>query len=194
VTVYRQRRRDKHGNPVFASEIVRRIPTQDELKARYHYDPETGVFTHLESRGKGRAGQTAGAVDRFGYVEMRFCNRLFKAHQLAHLYMTGEFVQKPYSIDHINGVRDDNRWVNLRVADYHQQVWNSPAHRHNQTGLKGAWPCKTTGRWVSMLQDGQRRIWLGRYDTAEAAHKAWIKIATELRGPEWVQRAMEKRL
>lgn len=186
---YRQRRRDKNGNVVLTSEIVRRIPTQDELKALYHYDPETGLFTHLQNRGKGRAGQIAGNINSNGYREMRVCNTLCQAHRLAFLYMTGTFPEKPLTVDHINGVRDDNRWCNLRAATWHEQNWNSGVRAMCQSGLKGAWLCKTTGRWQSMLQDGNRRIWLGRFDTAEDAHKAWIKAATELRGAEWVQRA-----
>jgi hypothetical protein len=43
-----------------------------------------------------------------------------------------------------------------------------------------------------MLQDGPRRIWLGRFDTAEEAHKAWIKAAMELRGSAWVERAAKE--
>lgn len=188
--LYRQRRRGKDGELVMLSTIVRRVPTQDELKALYTYNPETGLFTHLKSRGKGRAGHLAGSIRPNGYVEMRVCNRLFAAHRLAFLYMTGSFPVPPLTVDHINGVRSDNRWENLRVATWHQQSWNAPAHRHNQSGLKGAWPCRQTGRWVSMLQDGQRRIWLGRFDTAEEAHQAWIKVAAQLRGEEWMRRAI----
>jgi hypothetical protein len=169
--------------------LIKRTPTQDELKALFHYDPDTGVFTHLQTRGKGKKGQKVGKLNFTGYIEMRVFNKLFGAHRLAVLYMTGELPVLPFTVDHINGDRADNRWSNLRVADYRQQSWNSPAHHHNQSGLKGAWPCKQTGRWVSMLQDGPRRIWLGRFDTAEEAHKAWMKAATELRGAEWVQRA-----
>jgi hypothetical protein len=188
--LYRQRRRGKDGAIIMLSTIVRRVPTQDELKALYLYNPETGHFTHLKSRGKGRAGQTAGNVNANGYVEMRVMNRLFHAHRLAWLYMTGSFPEIPLTVDHINGVRTDNRWGNLRVANWNQQSWNAPAHHHNKSGLKGAWPCRQTGRWVSMLQDGKRRIWLGRFDTAEEAHRAWVKAATELRGEEWIRRAI----
>lgn len=187
--VYRQRRRDKSGEIRFTSEIVRRIPTQQELKELLHYDPETGVFTHLRQRGKGRIGAVAGNFGRQGYWEIRLLNRLFKAHQLAFLYMTGSLPEPPTTPDHINGVRHDNRWSNLRLANHFEQAWNSTIHKHNQSGLKGAWPCKTTGRWISMLQDDGRRIWLGRFDTAQQAHEAWIKKATELRGHEWVARA-----
>jgi len=172
-----------------ARQLVKRTPTKEELRELFQYDPDTGVFTHLKSRGKGKAGQPAGKVNIYGYVEMRVLNKLFVAHRLAFLYMTGEMPVIPYTVDHINGERADNRWCNLRIADYRQQSWNAPAHHHNKSGLKGAWPCKQTGRWISMLQDGSRRIWLGRHDTAEEAHAAWIKAATELRGADWVQRA-----
>jgi hypothetical protein len=172
-----------------ARQLIKRTPTQAELKELFHYNPETGVFIHLQTRGKGKKGQPVGKINHLGYVEMRVFNKLFGAHRLAVLYMTGEVPILPLAVDHINGDRADNRWSNLRVADYRQQSWNAPAHRHNQSGLKGAWPCKQTGRWVSMLQDGSRRIWLGRFDTAEEAHAAWIKAAAELRGAEWVQRA-----
>jgi hypothetical protein len=156
----------------------------------YLYDPETGTFTHLQNRGKGKKGAEAGKVNINGYVEMRVFNKLFGAHRLAFLYMTGTLPTLPSTVDHINGNRADNRWSNLRLANYEQQSWNAPAHHHNKSGLKGAWPCKTTGRWQSILTDGKRRIWLGRFDTADEAHRAWIKAATELRGEEWMNRAM----
>ena len=102
----------------------------------------------------------------------------------------GRVPSLPTMIDHINGDRADNRWGNLRLADYRQQVWNTPAHHHCKSQLKGAWPCKTTGRWQSLLQDGKERIWLGRFDTAEEAHAAWVRAAIERRGKEWMQRAI----
>ena len=192
VVAYRQRRKDTAGNIKLTSVIVRRIPIQDELKALLHYDPDTGIFTHLRSAGKAKAGQRAGKINWLGYVEMRVMNTLFKAHQLAWLYMTGCLPPAPYTPDHVNGDRADNRWINLRLANQFQQTWNSPAHQNNQSGLKGAWPCKTTGRWQSILTDGENRIWLGRFDTAQEAHEAWIKKAVELRGAEWVARACQE--
>ena len=189
--VYRQSRRDKHGNLRMATELVRRTPTQAELRALLHYNPETGVFTHLVSRGKGKAGAVAGGLNRHGYWELRVLNRLFGAQRLAWLYMTGELPEQPISIDHINGVRADNRWENLRLATYHEQSWNAPAHHHNQSGLKGAWPCKQTGRWMSMLQVGAERVWLGRFDTAQEAHEAIRPVDFAL-PPESVKKYLEE--
>lgn len=190
--VYRQRRRDKYGNIRLVSEIVRRVPSQDELKKLMHYDPETGVLTHLVSRGKGKAGEAAGKINKAGYWETRVFNRLFPVHRLAWLYMTGMLPEKPVSIDHINGIRSDNRWCNLRLATYHQQTWNTGAHHHNQSGLKGAWPCKATGRWLSMIDHDGKRVWLGRHDTPEQAHAAWVEASIKYRGIEWTMRAINE--
>lgn len=188
--VYRQRRRDKSGNIRMVSEIVRRTPSQEELKRLVHYDPETGVITHLQTRGKAKAGEVAGALSQHGYWGLRICNRFISGHRVAWLYMTGTLPDQPVSVDHVNGNRADNRWANLRLATYEQQSWNAPAHHCSKSGLKGAWPCRSTGRWMSMLQCGKRRLWLGRFDTAEQAHEAWINAATKERGAEWVQRAI----
>lgn len=189
-TVYQQRRRNKDGSTKLTSVIVRRIPTQQQLMDLLHYDPEAGVFTHKQTRGKGKEGEVAGGLNRYGYIDIRLMNRLFKAHQLAFLYMTGSFPEPPLTVDHINGCRTDNRWCNLRLATQQEQTWNRTAHKNNKSGLMGAWPCKTTGRWQSLLTDGKSRKWLGRFDTAQEAHEAWIKMATELRGAEWVERAL----
>lgn len=185
-TVYVQRRRDKAGKSYMTSSIVRRTPSHEELRALLHYDPETGVFRHLRTRGKGKAGAIAGSPSKkFGYVYIRLCNRLFPAHRLAWFYMTGELPELPFSVDHINGNRLDNRWINLRLATYEQQAWNVGAARICKSGLKGAWPCKTTGRWQSIIGTDGKRVFLGRFDTAEEAHAAYMKAAREQRGQEW---------
>lgn len=188
--VYRQRRRDKSGSVKLTSEIVRRDPTHAELLAILHYDPETGHFTHLRNAGKAKAGARAGNINPNGYWELRVFNKLFPASRLAWFYMTGQWPTE--LIDHENGNRADNRWDNLRPASYHQNNWNTPAAQKCKSGLKGAWPCKSTGRWQSLLTDGRKRIWLGRFDTAQEAHEAWIAAAVKLRGEEWMKRAMEK--
>ena len=188
-TLYQQRRRRKDGSIQLTSVIIRRLPTQSELLALFHYDPETGIFTHRQTRGKGKAGSVAGNINPHGYWEMRVFNKLFGAHRLAWLYMTGSLPEGRESIDHVNGVRTDNSWRNLRLATYENQSWNSPVLKTCKSGLKGAWPCKTTGRWQSIIQSNGKRIFLGRYDTADEAHAAWLRAAIQQRGAEWVERS-----
>jgi hypothetical protein len=59
-----------------------------------------------------KVGDTVGTYDGNGYLDTRIGGKTYKLHRLAFLYMEGEF--PPDQVDHINTVRSDNRWVNLR--------------------------------------------------------------------------------
>lgn len=85
--------------------------TQDRLKELLNYNPSTGLFTWKLSQGpKAKAGQVAGTLD--GYVRIRLDGEAFAAHRLVFLYVEGSF---PIGqVDHINGIRSDNRRGNLR--------------------------------------------------------------------------------
>src|SRR3990172_5360433 len=85
--------------------------TRNELCARVSYDPETGEFAWL-GKLNSNAKRKAGWMTRYGYWAFKCGDRIYMAHRLAFLYMTGEFPRD--QIDHINGVRHDNRWGNLR--------------------------------------------------------------------------------
>ncbi len=87
------------------------------------YDPETGLFTWLVSRGAVRAGDVAGCTHiQSGYIYITIDGIDHLAARLAHLYMTGKSPQP--TIDHINQKRADNRWVNLREATFQEQRIN----------------------------------------------------------------------
>lgn len=87
--------------------------TQELLKSRLDYNPMTGNFVWLTARGKGKI---AGRIcKKDGYVIIRCNNKQYYAHRLAFLYMTGAFPTN--QVDHINRIRTDNRWDNLRDVD-----------------------------------------------------------------------------
>lgn len=93
--------------------------TQQRLKELLHYDPDTGVFTWLTGQ---RAGLVAGSMYGFGYIMIKINQCRFCAHRLAFLYIDGEFPAD--DVDHINRIRDDNRWRNLRRATAKQNQEN----------------------------------------------------------------------
>ena len=89
--------------------------TAAQLRELLQYDPETGVVTRLVKSSNGiKVGDVAGTADARGYILIRVDGWLHLAHRLAWLHMTCEWPKG--MIDHINGVRDDNRWSNLRRA------------------------------------------------------------------------------
>jgi hypothetical protein len=100
---------------------------QSQLQSRMYdlmnYDPETGLFTWLVSRGAVRAGDVAGCIHiQSGYIYITIDGKQHLAARLAYLFMTGRFPQP--TVDHKNQNRADNRWVNLREADFQQQRIN----------------------------------------------------------------------
>ena len=83
--------------------------TQSALKDILHYDPTTGIFTRYGNYTK------CGSKSYQGYILIGIGSKMYYAHRLAWLYMTGEWPSN--EIDHKNRIRDDNRWKNLREAD-----------------------------------------------------------------------------
>ena len=89
--------------------------TRDRLLTELHYDLDTGLFTRRVARcNRVKVGDVAGGVSSKGEVQIRVFGRLYMAHQLAWLYVTG--VWPEHEIDHRNLDRTNNAWENLRAA------------------------------------------------------------------------------
>lgn len=148
--------------------------TQERLKELLLYDPETGIFTWERRRGRPSRTLGAGVKEKtYGHILICVDGRMFRAHRLAWLYVHGSFPAR--HIDHINGVRDDNRISNLREATESQNQCNRAGT--SKTGYKGVYLHKS-GRWYAMIQCGKKRQCLGYFETPEAAAEAY-KAAAE---------------
>ena len=75
--------------------------TQERLKELLHYDPETGVFTWLESAGKKMNGRIAGTHASKNYISIGVSHKRYLAHRLAWLYVYGKFPDG--ILDHLHG-------------------------------------------------------------------------------------------
>lgn len=101
------------------------------------YDPATGLFIRRRDKGKWKQGNVAGCIDKHGYISISINGRKYKAHRLAFMYMLGS---QPEIVDHVNGLRSDNRWCNLRSCDAIENASNRIVHKNNVLGIKGvAW-------------------------------------------------------
>lgn len=98
--------------------------TQDFLRHLLHYDPLTGEWTWINPlpRSRMRCGDSAGRITSHGRRQIRIASGFYYASRLAFLYMTGEMPKE--QVDHINRIRSDDRWENLREATQSQNSFN----------------------------------------------------------------------
>ncbi len=83
-------------------------------------------------------------------------------------------------IDHKNRNPLDNRRSNLRFCDKSTNGMNRPAQSNNTSGFKGVSFHKPRGRWRAYITVMKKTRHLGLFDTADDAHKAYIKAAEQL--------------
>lgn len=86
------------------------------------------------------------------------------------------------AVDHIDGNGLNNRRSNLRLATRAQNQHNRGVRADSASGLKGVLRHALTGRWRAYIRVDGKKIHLGYFDTAEAAHAAYSAAAHRLHG------------
>lgn len=153
-------------------------PAQAALRAKLHYDPETGVFTWA-APGPGRRVGRRLYPHANGYVMVFHEGRLARAHRLAFLYMTGELPPEGMEVDHINGDKADNRWTNLRAVSRKANRQNHRrARADSTTGFLGVSP--SGSRFTAQIGHAGANRYLGTFDTPEEAHQAYVAAKRDL--------------
>lgn len=141
------------------------------------YDPDTGDIIWTKDLGKRRAGKIAGGSLMKGYKRLRIDHEVYAHHRVAWLLMTGKWPKG--EIDHINHVRTDNRWCNLRDATRSQNAAN--IRGRGKLGFpKGVRRCRE--KFAAQACHQGRTMHVGVFDTAEEAHAAYLKKIVELHG------------
>lgn len=158
---------------------------QSRLKELLHYNPETGVFVwHPNKKGewpKSHVGKVAGCkrTDR-GYtcLLIRVDYRLYRAHQLAWLYLHGEFPD--HQIDHIDGNPLNNKINNLRDAPQTTNMQNLRSSRSdNKLGLLGVCQRKD-GKFIAQINRDKKNYFLGVFSDPLIAHQAYLEAKRKL--------------
>ena len=143
------------------------------------YDPIKGVFTAKTHRGNVKAGSVLGHKNCKGYIKLRIDVFEFMAHRLAFIYMNGS---APAIIDHINGIRDDNRIENLRQSNHTLNARNSDRRKHSTSRFKGVSLHKRSNKWVAHITNARKLIYLGLFKTDVEAAFAYDMASLEIHG------------
>jgi hypothetical protein len=149
-------------------------PTSEYLNSVLNYCPDTGLFTwKARVANRVRIGDQAGSL-RDGYIYIAIKNVQYGAHRLAWLML---YNARPRQIDHINGIKHDNRLCNLREVTQSENLKNKAKSRTNTTGCSGV---HFVG-WKASINVNGKRKHLGSFQTLEEAVAA-RKAAEVLHG------------
>ena len=138
------------------------------------YDPDTGMFKWLDvsnCNGSKKSGWFLGSLDNKGYYKIGVLGKDYSAHRLAWYLMKGSFPKE--QIDHINGVRTDNKISNLR------EVTNSQ-NQQNIKKARGTCFNKRSKKWESAIGHKGVKIYIGLFNTEEEAHQAYLNKKREI--------------
>lgn len=155
--------------------------TAERLHELLDYDPETGVFTWRVRRKYAQPGDVANYHMSAGYIQIAIDCRHYLAHRLAWFFVHGIWPRG--QIDHINGVKDDNRISNLRdvTPSGNGQNIDAPLSR-NKAGLRGVSP--NGPGWTARICVDHVVTRLGTYRTPEEARAAYLSAKRRLH-PFW---------
>lgn len=146
-------------------------PSSEKLRKLFKYEPDTGLlFWRVSPAFSVRPGDRAGTIIN-GYVRITIEGQRYSAHRIVWAMMTGLWPKK--DLDHVNRVRRDNRWVNLREATPTQNRWNTDLRTDNTSGVKNVSFNKSAQLWrVETSGYGKRDIrHFKQFDAAVAAAK-----------------------
>jgi hypothetical protein len=153
--------------------------TAEKVRELLDYDPLSGILTWRVDRTNGNnrvnahAGDHAGSINSKGYICIGINGAYYLAHRIAWLWQTGEWPKE--EIDHVNLVRHDNRWANLREATPSENAANRLPRLSSLP--RGVWITRY-GKIVAKIAN----IHLGTFATVEEAGEAYAAMAYALYG------------
>jgi len=154
---------------------IKPLPSVEYLRECFSYGPETGALTwkdrpreHFASpTGYGifkcrYAGRPAGAPHNAGYLQVRVAPGNYLAHRIAWAIYHGSW--PTLDIDHINGIRTDNRIINLRDVSRQTNLRNSARRPCNTSGHTGVVWHPRNGKWQAQVTIHGKNHYLGQFD------------------------------
>jgi hypothetical protein len=140
------------------------------LRERLRYDPETGTL-NWRRKPPGPRRPRAGFARPDGYRGIVVGGVCFLEHRVIWCIVTGEWPE--HQVDHRDGDRSNNRWLNLRAATQAQNNQNQALSTANTSGFMGVSRARR-GRWRAFIKTEGKHRSLGEFDDPESASAAYL--------------------
>lgn len=163
----------------------KKLPPVKLLHELLVYDPTTGAFIWRQRRrehftatqrrttkwlclwwNKRFAGKPAGTMSPFGYTIIRINGVDYRASRIAWILLHS---YEPDNVDHINGVRNDDREHNLRSVTFQENTKNAKLRTDNNSGVVGVGYYPLRGMWRARINHNGTSILLGYFKTRDEA-------------------------
>lgn len=155
------------------------LPSQEILNEYFRYDQETGkLYWKKKSARKIIVGDEAGNLKPHGYIYIKFLGKDYRAHRIIYRMVYGDF-NESLQIDHINGIRNDNRLVNLRLVTHQENSKNMSLSFRNTSGEIGIYWYKKYNKWRVNIKVNGKNKHIGYFTDFEEAIKARDKAYKE---------------
>jgi len=153
------------------------LPSQEVLAELFEYKEGQLISKYLSTNRK--IGSVVGVKNKYGYLQAKIKDKNFYVHRLIWMLVNGDL--HGMDVDHINGIKHDNRIENLRLVSRNENNQNlQRAKINSKTKLIGASFHKSSGKFTAQITKNKKVFYLGLFDTAEDAHAAYIYKKREM--------------
>jgi hypothetical protein len=146
------------------------LPTVAKIAATFDFNPSTGELIRKSN------GRTMKSQNTNGYYVVRVDGDSFTAHRIIWKLLYG--YDPTADIDHIDGVKTNNRPSNLRLASAAQNSVNRKGT--GASGYRGV--SFSRGRWHAAMRVNGKRFYLGASHCLEDAAALYREAAQKVHG------------
>ena len=146
---------------------------QSLLKELFEYKDGQLVWKYKPYNLQHLIGKIAGGLHGSGYRNIKIGTISYPAHRLMWIYHNGS-IDENLQIDHINGIKDDNRIENLRLVTAQQNAYN-----RSRLNAKGYSFDKVNKSWNARIYLNGILKHLGCFSSEEKARTAYLNAMKE---------------
>lgn len=144
---------------------------------KYDSESPSGLRWLINAGKRGKVGEVVGSLQNEGYWVFKYNRKTYRAHRVIYSLLNPKVNMEGLVVDHIDRNPSNNRIENLRLCSETENHYN---RWRKGTKLKGT--TRSGNRWLAQIQVSGKKLHIGRFDTQEEAHQAYVEAAKKLHG------------